>query len=315
MKFSLTILGVNSAIPMNGRVPTSQVLHVHNEKFLIDCGEGCQIRLSEFGIGRSGINHIFLSHLHGDHLFGVPGLLYAFSLNQRHHPLHLYSPQTDLLRQMLSNLLAAQGRLSFELIFHDAEVQPGSSRLVFENAFCTVHSFGLVHRVPTVGYLFREKERPPNIIEEKIKEYGLSVEQIQMAKAGKPVHLPDGRTLEPAELTWPPQPPRTYAYATDTLYTETLVPMVAGVDLLYHEATFAHELADRAAATMHSTARQAAQIARKAQVKKLILGHYSSRYKDLNPLLHEAREIFPNTVLGTEGEVYEVPYRSTRKEV
>jgi len=313
MKFSLTILGVNSAIPANGRVPTSQILQVQSEKFLIDCGEGCQIRMDQYGIGRSNINQIFLSHLHGDHLFGLPGLLYSFSLNRRKQALHLYAPQSELLRQMLLNLLSAQGELGFELVFHDAAASPGNVRLVFENELLTVHSFPLVHRVPTVGYLFREKQRPRNIIPEKISEYGLTVEQILEAKSGEQVRLPDGRVLDPEELTLPPPEPRSYAYASDTMYSEDIVPVVAGVDLLYHEATFAHDLVDYAAETMHSTARQAAEIALKARVKKLILGHYSSRYKELAPLLSEAKEVFPNTVLGEEGRVYEVPFRSARK--
>lgn len=313
MKFCLTILGVNSAIPANGRVPSSQILEVQNEKFLIDCGEGCQIRMDQFGIGRSKINHAFISHLHGDHIFGLPGLLYSFSLNRRRSPLHLYSPQPDLLREMLANLLLAQGKLGYELFFHDATATDGQPRLVFENELLTVYSFSLLHRVPTVGYLFREKQRPPNIVPEKIKEYGLTVEQILLAKRGMEIRLSDGRTLAPAELTLPPPPPRSYAYASDTMYHEGMVAAVAGVDLLYHEATFAHEMAGYAAETMHSTPRQAAQIALKAQVKKLILGHFSSRYKDLRPLLKEAEEVFPSTVLGEEGRVYELPFRSARK--
>ncbi len=313
MKFCLTILGVNSAIPAHGRVPTSQILQVQNQKFLIDCGEGCQIRMEQFGIGRANINHIFLSHLHGDHLFGLPGLLYSFGLNRRRSPIHLYAPQPGLLREMLDCLFSAQGDPGFDLRIHDASPYPGRQNLVFENAVLTVHSFPLVHRVPTVGYLFREKQRQLNIIPEKIKEYDLTVEQILQAKSGRAVRLPDGRVLHPEALTFPPPEPRSYAYASDTGYSEAIVPVVAGVDLLYHEATFAHDMAAYAAETMHSTARQAALIALKARVKKLILGHYSSRYMDLAPLLQEAREVFPETVTGVEGETYEIPFRSARK--
>lgn len=313
MKFSLTILGVNSAVPANGRVPTSQILQVQHKKFLIDCGEGCQIRMNQFGIGRANINHIFLSHLHGDHLFGLPGLLYSFSLNRRKSPLHLYAPQPALLRDILNNLLSAQGELGFELCIHDASATNGQLRQVFRDDTVTVHSFPLLHRIPTVGYLFREQQRPPNINPDKIQEYGLTVEQIRTAKAGRPVHLPEGKTLQAKELTLPPPKPRSYAYASDTMYNEAIVPHVAGVDLLYHEATFRQDMAEYAAETMHSTARQAALIASKAKVKKLVIGHYSSRYKDLAPLLSEAKEVFPDTVLGEEGRVYDVPFHSARK--
>lgn len=312
MNFCLTILGVNSAIPANGRVPTSQILQVQSEKFLIDCGEGCQIRMDQFGIGRSHINHIFLSHLHGDHLFGLPGLLYSFSLNQRKEPLQVFAPQPEILRDILNHLVGAHGSLGYDLVIKNASAEGADPRLVFENDSLTVHAFQLRHRVPTVGYLFREKSRQPNIRKEKIQQYGLSVNEILSAKSGQDIQLPDGRILKAFELTHPAAPPRSYAYASDTMYHEAIVPIVAGVDLLYHEATFAHEMEAYATETMHSTARQAAQIARKAKVKKLIIGHYSSRYQDLTPLLKEAQEVFPATQLGEEGKQYKVKFRSFR---
>lgn len=313
MIFSLKILGVNSAVPAHGRVPTSQVLRVPQHTFLIDCGEGAQIRMSQYGIGRGMIDRVFISHLHGDHIFGLPGWLYSLSLFRRTKPLHIHAPQAHLLKNMLDNLLSIQGDLGFEILYHDAFVEQDTSALVYEDEALIVHSIPLLHRVPTVGYLFREKPRLPNIIPEKIHAYNLSVEQILQAKKGQMVELHDGTLLHPSELTLPPPPPRSYAYLSDTAYNEAVVPFIQGVDLLYHEATFAHELLEHAKLTMHSTAAQAATIALKAGVGTLILGHYSSRYQDPSNLLEEARRIFPNTMLGEEGREYHVPYRSARK--
>ncbi|GIV31384.1 MAG: ribonuclease Z [Saprospiraceae bacterium] len=313
MIFSLKILGVNSAVPAHGRVPTSQVLRAHNHCFLIDCGEGAQIRMSQFGVGRGMIDRVFISHLHGDHIFGLPGWLYSLSLFRRTKPLHIHAPQAHLLKNMLDNLLAIQGELGYEIHYYDAQVEPGNSLIVYEDEALTVQSIPLLHRVPTVGYVFREKPRLPNIIPEKIQAYKLSVDQILLAKNGHMVELSDGTLLHPSELTLPPPPPRSYAYLSDTAYTESVLPFIQGVDLLYHEATFAHELLEHAKLTMHSTAAEAATIASKAGVGTLILGHYSSRYQDLSILLEEARSIFPNTVLGEEGREYQVPFRSARK--
>ena len=303
MNFCLTILGVNSATPAHGRFPTAQVLQIHHHYFLIDCGEGCQIRMTDFGIPRHKTNQIFISHLHGDHVFGLPGLLFSYSLNDRKEPLHLFSPPG--LEEMVSaQLKPSGGALSFPLYYHVLDTS--ARQLVFDHDALTVHSFPLKHRIPTVGFVFKEKLRPRNIRPEKIEKFQIPIPQIRAIKAGEDLTLPNGKTIPNCELTFDPPKPRSFAFVSDTIYDEAILPFIEGVDLLYHEATFCHDLAEYAAMTMHSTAKQAAMIAKKARVGKLIIGHFSSRYIDLSPLLEEAKAEFPDTLLGEEGERYEV---------
>ena len=302
MKFALTILGVNSATPAFGRFPTSQVLQVHNQFFLIDCGEGAQMRMSDSKIPRQKINQIFISHLHGDHIFGLPGLLFSFELYGRSTPLSIFSPPG--LREMILAQLNPGAQLSFPLSFY--EVDTNRPALIFENKILTVKTIPLKHRIPTVGFVFHEKPRQRKIIPEKIKQYNLSIPQIKAAKAGENITLSDGLTILNEALTIAPAPPRSYAYISDTIFDETIIPGIRHVDLLYHETTFCDDLENHAVLTMHSTARQAAFIAKNAEAGKLITGHYSSRYQDLTVFLEEAKEVFPKTVLGLEGKVYEV---------
>jgi ribonuclease Z len=303
MRFALTILGVNAATPAFGRFPTSQVLQIHQYFFLLDCGEGTQMRMGDFDIPRHKIKQIFISHLHGDHVFGLPGLLFSYDLNGRQIPLDIYSPPG--LEAMIAAQLKPGGSLSYPLYFHEVDTQAPS--LVFENKEVSVKSIPLKHGIPTVGYVFREKPRLLNLRPEKIAEHQLTIPQIKAAKAGEAVLLPNGKLLENQELTLPPTPLRSYAFLTDTMADDTVLPHVQGVSMLYHDTTFCNDFAENAALTMHSTARQAAELAQKAGVGKLICGHYSSRYRDLGMFLEETIPIFENTVLGVEGRTYEVP--------
>lgn len=302
MKFALTILGVNAATPAFGRFPTSQVLQIHQHFFLLDCGEGTQIRMGDFDIPRHKIQQIFISHLHGDHVFGLPGLLFSYDLNGRQTPLDIYSPPG--LEAMIAAQLRPGGSLSYPIHFHEVDTHAPS--LVFENKEVSVQSILLKHGIPTVGYIFREKPRPLNIRSEKIAEHQLSIPQIKAAKAGEAVLLPNGELLENQELTLPPTPLRSYAFLTDTMVNDAVLPHIQGVSMLYHDTTFCDDFAENAALTMHSTARQAAELARKAGVGQLICGHYSSRYRELGRFQEEAGEVFENVVLGEEGGRYEV---------
>ena len=310
MHFDLTILGCNSAIPAHGRFPTSQVLNVSDQLYMIDCGEGAQWRLQETGIKRGKINQIFISHLHGDHIYGLIGLLNSYSLSKREEPITVFSPNglEEIIRVQLKYTKA---ELSFPLFFIDVDTT--EHQLIFEDSFVEVYSIPLTHRAPTSGFLFREKPRPLNIIASKIEEFNIPIQKIKEIKSGADFTLPNGTILSNSELTLPPIPSRSYAFCSDTLYDESIVSLIHGVDLLYHESTFLHELKPMAQETMHSTAKEAATIAKKANVGQLVLGHYSSRYKELNPLLDEAIQVFPNTVLGLDGKVIAVPLRKRKR--
>ncbi len=303
MKFELTILGCNSAKPANGRHPTAQVLNIQEELILIDCGEGTQNRMNDFGIKRGRIKYIFISHLHGDHIFGLPGLLTSYSLNTRTEPLTIFAPSG--LQEMIEVVLKNSGSiLSYPIYFK--VTNPEISSKIFENEVFEVYTIPLQHRVPTNGYLFREKERPRNIIPEKIQEYEIPFSQIPAIKKGEDLKLPDGITIPNEELTLSPPPPRSFAFCSDTVYNEAIIPIIDGVDLLYHEATFLHERLQRAIQTKHSTALQAAQIAQKSNAGQLIIGHFSSRYRDVTPFLEEAQSFFEKTHVAEEGKTYQV---------
>lgn len=305
MQFSLTLLGTNGAIPAYGRFPTAQVLHVHNQSYLVDCGEGTQMRFQDFHIKPGRLHKIFISHLHGDHCFGLIGLITTLNLTGRTQDLHIYSPPG--LRAMIEAQLSPSGTvLQFPLQFH--EVDPQVHQQIASDQQVDVFSIPLNHRIPCCGYLFREKERERNIYSEKIAEYQLSVPQIKAAKQGGSITLDDGRILSAQELTAAPPSPRSYAFCSDTQYKPDIVPLIQGVDLLYHESTFCREYAERARETMHCTAHEAALIAREAQVGKLILGHYSSRYPEVTPFEEEARTIFSESYAGTDGQEFVVPF-------
>ena len=260
------------------------------------------MRMADFDVPRHKIQQIFISHLHGDHVFGLPGLLFSYDLNGRQTPLDIFSPPG--LEAMIAAQLRPGGTLSFPFHFH--EVDTNAASLVFENADVAVQSIPLKHGIPTVGYIFREKPRPLNIRPEKIEAHQLTIPQIKAVKAGEDIVLENGELIENQSLTFPPAPLRSYAFLTDTLYDEAVLSHIKGVNLLYHDTTFCDDHVEHAALTMHSTARQAAELAQKAGVGQLVCGHYSSRYRELEVFLDEARPSFPNTVLGLEGMVYEV---------
>lgn len=303
MAFELTILGSNSALPAHGRHPTSQILNVNDRLFMIDCGEATQIQLMRYRIKFNKIEHIFISHLHGDHYFGLIGLITSYSLNQRTAPIHIFCPQG--LEEIIGTMLRhSDTQLGFPLVFH--AFVPENGKVVFEDAGIRVESLVMKHRIPCSGFVFREKHREHNILKEKIEEYKLTIEDILAIKQGQDLLLADGRLVPNSELTAPKPHLRSYAFCTDTLYNEDILPYIQEVDLLYHEATFDHNKLDRAVETFHSTTIQCGTIATKAMAKKLLIGHFSSRYTDLNLLLDETQTVFPNTHLATEGEVFSV---------
>ena len=304
MPFQLTILGSNSAVPAYGRYTTAQVLQVKNRLYLIDCGEGTQTRLTDYNINRrERIGQIFISHLHGDHIFGLPGLLTSFSLNNRKKPLTIYSPAG--LQEMIETIFKySQSHLSYDLKF--VVVPTDESVQVFENKDITVKTIPLDHRIPTTGYLFREKKKVQNIRPEKIEEYGIHYSKINAIKAGGDFTTEDGKVIPHEELTKAPTPPRSFAFCSDTTYQESIVPIIKGVDLLYHETTYLDEARDSAAKYGHSTAKEAATIAKMAEVGKLICGHYSSRYPKLDDMEAEAKSVFPNSELGLGGKCFSV---------
>lgn len=303
MPFELTILGSSSATPTHNRHPTAQVLNIRERFFLIDCGEGTQSQLVRYKIRYSRISHIFISHLHGDHYLGLMGLLSTMHLQGRTGDLHLFGQQ-ELMDLIELQLRLSQTILRYRLIFHP--VKHYAPAVIHEDDVVTVSTIVLNHRVPCTGFLFKEKPRPLKLRINRIKEYRIPFSWYNDIKAGADFIDGNGIHIPNSELTVPPGNTRSYAFCSDTVYDEQVADVVAGVDMLYHESTFTHDLAERAKATYHSTARQAAQIASMAGVKRLLIGHFSARYKDLNPLLEEAREIFPETELAIEGARFEV---------
>lgn len=306
MRFFLTLLGTGSAMPQPDRFTTAQVLNVQEQPYLIDCGEGTQMRMSACGVRRHKINQIFISHLHGDHFFGLPGLLTSYGLNDRKTPLDIFSPAG--LEPMIRALTLPPGAENFPFPLRFHTIDTTQHQLIFEDHLVRVYSIPLQHRVPTSGFLFQEKERPRNIIPEKIEQYAIPYEKIPAIKQGADLVLPSGEVIPNHALTLPPPAPRAYAFCSDTRYTEAIVPLIQGVDLLYHEATFLQQDRSNAIETMHSTAAEAATIARAAGAGQLVIGHYSSRYKNVGELVAEAQSIFPNTLGGEDGMIVEVPF-------
>ncbi len=299
MTFILKILGSNSAIPAHDRNQTAQLLIIANHHILIDCGEGTQMQLNRFGVKPGRIKHIFISHLHGDHYFGLMGLLSSMHLYGRKSPLHLFAP--PMLKEIINLQLQASGTvLSYPLIFEP--LHTAQKEMILNHTKFTVEAFPLNHSIECYGFLFREKPKERNIIKEKLPE-NILIQHIVKLKSGKDVMDENGAVLYRfREMTRPPRKALSYAYCSDTSYDEALPDVVSGADLLYHEATFGEDMADRALQTQHSTAKEAATIAKKAMVGKLLIGHYSTRYKNLEPLLNDARSIFPETYLAIEGE-------------
>lgn len=298
MKFELLVLGANSATPLPNRFSSSFVLNHNEHLYLIDCGEGAQIKMSEYQVKRSKINHIFISHLHGDHIFGLPGFINSYCLNGRKSPLQLYGPTG--IKQYIDGICATTGAyFPFELIIH--EIEEEKYQLIGEIDDLLVYAFPLQHRIPTFGYKFVEKEKSLNILSDAIQKYELTVDEIKQVKRGEDI-IKCGDTIVNTEITYQKEACRTFAYCSDTVYTPSIVPFIMNADMIYHEATYLHELADKAAERMHSTAQQAAQIANEAEIGKLIIGHYSTRYRNPKVLLEEAQLTFKNTFLALQGE-------------
>lgn len=303
MQFDVTILGSNAAIPAHNRHPSAQIVNYNSNLFLVDCGEGTQFQMNQFGIKRGRLDNIFISHLHGDHYFGLIGLLTSFNLNWREHPLHVYAPAP--LEEIINiHFKHSKTQLKYEIHFHPVEAN--ASRVIYEDAVLTVETIPLKHRLPTTGFLFREKLHLRKIIAEKIQEYQIPHSQINDIKGGKDFKDANGKTIPNAELTTAPPPPRSFAYCSDTVYNEDFIDTIKGINTLYHEATFAEEHAERAEETFHTTAKQAAQVAKSAEVGKLIIGHFSARYDNLDALLAESKEVFEDTFLAEEGRVFNV---------
>jgi len=297
--FELTILGCSSATPTSTRNPTAQLLNIAERFFLIDCGEGTQMQLRKYKVKFQRINHIFISHLHGDHFLGLMGLLSSMHLLGRTTDLHLYCP-AELQEILEVQNKHSQTRLNYTIIYHHHKYI--NDDLLFEDEKLEVRAIVLNHRIPCCGFIFREKPVTGNVSKEIIGRYNLTVEEILYLKKGSDLTLENGTVIPNKDIVSNKTLPRSYAFCSDTIYLESLVPYLKDIDLLYHEATFLHEMLERAITTHHTTALQAGMIAQKANVKKLMIGHYSARYKDVAPLVEEAKKMFANTVPAIEGE-------------
>lgn len=306
MTFELTILGSSSALPTSTKFPTAQVLNVHERFFLIDCGEGTQVQLRKARISIGKINHIFISHLHGDHVFGLFGLLSSCSLLGRKNTLHIYG-HSDLDKIINFYLERFSPENPFKIEIH--HVVKRDIQLIYDDRVVNVFAFPLKHRVPTFGFLFREKERLRNVQKQAIERYHPSIQQIREIKEGKDLITSDGHLIPNEQLTIDPYRARSYAFCSDTAVYQRIIPWIKNADLLYHEATFLHRDKSLAKLTAHSTAVQAAKIASAAEVGKLLIGHFSSRYKNEEELLGEAREIMPGSEIAEELKTYTVPLK------
>jgi ribonuclease Z len=299
----LHILGCHSASPLPTAHPTSQVLTIRNHQFLIDCGEGTQVRMRLNKIKFTRVKHIFISHLHGDHFYGLIGFISTQCLLQRETEIHIYGPK-GIKQIILLQLKLANTYTSYSLYFH--ELSSDEPEIIFEDEQVTVSTIPLVHRVYTNGFLFQEKlgERKLNI--DAAQQYPIDPVYYNSIKQGKDIKLDDGRVIDNEKLTFPPDKPLAYAFCSDTQFQPRIAEQIADVDLLYHESTFLEEHEDLCEVTKHSTAKQAGIIAQKANAGRLILGHYSSRYKKLERFQQEAQEVFENVELAQSGKVFEV---------
>ncbi|MBL7796397.1 MAG: ribonuclease Z [Saprospiraceae bacterium] len=299
----IKILGNGAGGPFHGRNYTAQVLQAENHFFLIDCGEGTQQQLFRHKVPYDRFQQIFITHLHGDHVFGLIGLLTSYCLKKRSKKLQLFSPAG--LQELVEHTARLCGIL-FPYPLEFIEVDPTVSRQVFENKHVEVWTIPLHHRTACTGWLFREKPRLRNIRKEKIEEFSIPIALIPGIKAGAGLSLPDGRIIPNETLTVQPAAPRSYAFCSDTAPSEAVIRTVSDADLLYHEATFTETHREEASISFHSTARQAAEVARAAGVKKLLIGHFSGRYTDAEEHLAEARDVFVDTYIAEEGAWFEV---------
>lgn len=300
--YELTILGSNSALPAYGRFPTSQVLRYDDDLILIDCGEGTQMRMSDYKIKRNKISVICISHHHGDHLYGLPGVITSMNHSGRTMPLTIIGPKG--IKKYLDVLIEiGEVHLNFDMIIN--EIQPNDLTVVYESKNLTVEAFPVFHRIPTYGYKFSEKQRTLNIKKESISQYNLTIEEIKILKAGHDVTR-EADLIRFEDCTIGYDKLRTYTYCADSKVDDSLIPIISDSDLLYFETTYMHDLQDQAQERGHATSIEAATLAKKANVKKLITGHYSSRYKDVQPLVDEAKAVFENTIMGYDGVVVRI---------
>lgn len=297
----LTILGCYSATPRTITHPTSQVLEINHQMFLIDCGEGTQVQLRRHKIKFSKISHIFISHLHGDHFYGLIGLISTFMLLNRTNDLHVYGPK-GIKEVILLQLKLSNSYTSYALYFH--ELTSTSSEVIFENDKVKVSTIPLEHRVYTNGFLFEEKPGLRKLNMDAVLNYDIDRAYYLKIKSGGDITLPDGECIANETLTYPPAPTHSYAFCSDTQYTESILPLIQNVEVLYHESTFLEQDKAKTAHTKHATAKEAATIAAKANVGTLILGHYSTRYTNLNLFLEEAQPLFERVVLAEDGKVF-----------
>lgn len=303
MNFKVTVLGNNSAIPCFGRHPSAQILTVHNKLILIDCGEGTQLQLEQFGIKKMKIDHIFISHLHGDHVFGLPGLLTTFSLLRRDQPLYIYGPVG--IQEMMMNFLGHAGAiLNYDL--HFIEINPKNKELILDHPNLHVYSFPVNHGIQTNGYLFEENLTRLKIRTDALLKYDIPEKRRSGIALGDDFLQKSGQMIKNELLTYPKREPRSYAYCTDTSPLKEVSDWVKGVTLLYHETTYMDDMRVQASERYHSTTIQAAEIAKRADAKQLLIGHFSSRYADLEPLLLECQSIFPASVLSIEGNTIDI---------
>jgi ribonuclease Z len=301
MRFEVTILGCSSATPTSNRFPTAQVINLLERFFLVDCGEGTQMQMRKYKIKMQSINHVFISHLHGDHYFGLVGLLSTMHLLGRKAPLYLYAHK-DLKKIIDIQLNSSDTYLNYEIIFHPLRYD--EKEVLVDDKLYSIETIILKHRIQCCGFLFKEKAREKGVRRDKIKEYNIPYTVIPSIKKGEDFITEKGETIPNHEITVKPPYPRSYAYCSDTAYIKELSEVVKGVDLLYHEATFMDNMKLRAKETFHSTTLEAASIAKDAGAKKLLIGHYSARYHDTSPLVDEARTIFPDTEASKEGVTY-----------
>jgi ribonuclease Z len=303
MKFEVTILGSSSATPIFNRNPSSQALNVNERLYLIDCGEGTQQQMLKFDVKIGRIDHIFISHLHGDHYLGLVGLLSSMHLNGRTKPLHLFCP--PLLKEIIDlELRCSDTTLQFPIDYRFTN--PESPEVILENSDVIVESIPLDHRIPCTGFLFREKKRLRKLLKERIAELDIPIEYFSPLKKGADYTTPEGKTIKNTEVTTDSAEPKTYVYCSDTQLNLSYFKQIGNATLLYHEATFLHNMLERAIETNHTTALQAAEVALQTNAQKLLIGHFSARYKTLNELLEEARSVFPGTELAIEGKIFQI---------
>ena len=301
MKFEVTILGSSSATPIFNRNPSSQALNVNERLYLIDCGEGTQQQMLKFDIKIGRIDHIFISHLHGDHYLGLVGLLSSMHLNGRSKPLHLFCP--PLLKDIIDlELRCSDTTLQFAIDYRFTN--PETPEVILENPDVTVESIPLDHRIPCTGFLFREKKRLRKLQKEKLTELDIPIEFFSPLKKGADYTTPEGKVIKNIELTTDSADPKTYVYCSDTQFNLNYFKQISKATLLYHESTFLHNMLERALETNHTTALQAGEVALQTGAERLLIGHFSARYKTLNELLDEARSVFPETELAIEGKTF-----------